>query len=164
MLMYVSTTHKFKEDVPVVYAFQKTLKSFKIFALSIHIKNRRKLCKQNKWEFQINGHRLKLDVKEWWPAKGVVPKILKSLENGNYIGKGTLNTITAMLSNNFEFHCSESLTCRCFISGVLWQLRCPRWIILDLMKMPCHKSEVFWRLECPKWVMSDQMQLLCHNP
>jgi hypothetical protein len=39
----------------------------------------------------------------------VVPQILKSLENGNYIGKGTLQTITAMLSNNFEFHCSESL-------------------------------------------------------
>jgi hypothetical protein len=48
MLMYVSTPHKFKEDVPVVYTFQKTLKKvLKIFALSIHIKNRRKLCKQN---------------------------------------------------------------------------------------------------------------------
>ena len=29
MLMYVSSTHNFKEDVPVVYAFQKTWKSFK---------------------------------------------------------------------------------------------------------------------------------------
>jgi len=67
MLMYASPTHEFKEDVPVVYAFQKTFrKSFNFFfVLSINIKNRRKFCKQNKWEFQINGHRLKLDVMEW---------------------------------------------------------------------------------------------------
>ena len=45
--MYVSSTHKFKENVPVVYAFHKKLKSFKeffelnFFALSINIKNRR---------------------------------------------------------------------------------------------------------------------------
>ncbi|KEH37764.1 hypothetical protein MTR_2g046940 [Medicago truncatula] len=24
---------------------------------------------------------------EWWPAKGVAPRILKSLENGNYMKK-----------------------------------------------------------------------------
>jgi hypothetical protein len=47
MLMHVSTTHQFKEDVPVVMLFKRHLKSFN-FALSIHIKNRRKLCKQNK--------------------------------------------------------------------------------------------------------------------
>jgi hypothetical protein len=48
--MYVSPTHEFKEDVHVVYAFQMTFfeKSFKNFALSINIKNRRKFCKQNK--------------------------------------------------------------------------------------------------------------------
>jgi len=35
----------------------------------------------NKWaQSQIN-------VKEWWPAKGVTPQILKSLENGNYMGR-----------------------------------------------------------------------------
>jgi len=35
----------------------------------------------NKWaQTQIN-------VKEWWPAKGVTPQILKSLENGNYMGR-----------------------------------------------------------------------------
>jgi len=35
----------------------------------------------NKWaQAQIN-------VKEWWPAKGVTPQILKSLENGNYMGR-----------------------------------------------------------------------------
>jgi len=33
----------------------------------------------NKWaQAQIN-------VKERWPAKGVTPQILKSLENGNYM-------------------------------------------------------------------------------
>ena len=35
----------------------------------------------NKWaQSQIN-------VKEWWPAKGVTPQILKSLEDGNLYGK-----------------------------------------------------------------------------
>jgi len=35
----------------------------------------------NKWaQAQIN-------VKEWWAAKGVTPQILKSLENGNYMGR-----------------------------------------------------------------------------
>jgi len=35
----------------------------------------------NKWALaQIN-------VKEWWSAKGVTPQILKSLENGNHMGK-----------------------------------------------------------------------------
>ena len=33
----------------------------------------------NKWaQAQIN-------VQEWWPAKGVTPYILNSLENGNYM-------------------------------------------------------------------------------
>jgi len=47
MLMYDSSTHEFKENVPVVYALQKTgnILFFIIiffFALSINIKNRRK--------------------------------------------------------------------------------------------------------------------------
>jgi len=28
-----------------------------------------------------------ISVKEWWPTKSVTPQILKSLENGNYMGR-----------------------------------------------------------------------------
>jgi len=45
MLIYASSTHKFKEHVPVVYALQKTWKVLKNFALSIYIKNGRKFEK-----------------------------------------------------------------------------------------------------------------------
>ena len=45
--MYASPTQKFKEDVLVVYAFQKDMKKFFFerifFALSINTKNRKKV-------------------------------------------------------------------------------------------------------------------------
>ena len=60
----------------------------------------------NKWaQAQIN-------VKEWWPAKGVTPQILEVWKMV-IIWEGTSNTITSVLSNNFEFHSSETLICRC---------------------------------------------------
>ena len=35
----------------------------------------------NKWaQTQIN-------LKEWWPANGTAPQILKNLENGKYMGR-----------------------------------------------------------------------------
>ena len=61
--MYVSPTHEFKKSVFVVHTFQKMQKVlyFENFASSIAIKNIRSFANRIKWEFQINGHRLKFD-------------------------------------------------------------------------------------------------------
>ena len=58
--MYASPTHEFKEDVLVVYAFQKTEKKvlllfFENFALSIGIKNRRNFSNRINENFKRMG-------------------------------------------------------------------------------------------------------------
>jgi hypothetical protein len=55
---------------------------------------------------------------------------LKNLENGKYNGKGTLNTITIILPDNFECPSSESLICKCFESEVLLTTGCPKRTVL----------------------------------
>ena len=51
--------------------------------------------------------KLKLYLSSGKPANGVVPRIIKNWKNGKYMGRVHRNTITTILPNNFEFHCSE---------------------------------------------------------
>ena len=56
---------------------------------------------------------------------------LKILENGKYNGKGTLNTITAILPNNFELPLVRVFELQMLQIGCLLIIGCHEWMVYE---------------------------------